>query len=437
VIVPTKLPRAPDAGRADGRVLRVLIGVAVVNGLITLFGPAWVIVRGGGAAAPIGPALYLCAIAATALTPLELGCLWFALGGRVREMRTNKRAAGRICEVLRSESIATAFQPIFDLDTCEVVGAEALTRFTVEPFTTPDVWFADAERAGYGLEMELLAIRTAISNVSALPADLYVALNVSPATLASPQLLATLLGSGLATTRLVVEVTEHTSIPDYAPLREAREGLRKHGIRLAVDDAGSGYASFRHIVALAPDIIKLDRELIAGIDHDEAGRALVAAVVMYALEAGAVLIAEGVETAAELGAIEALGVDAAQGYHLGRPTSVQNAWVQWEQTSVILRAGAERAFRPSRERASAAVASAPEPPDEVLAHAALLRTGDPSHVVGQLDVAVGDPGHDHWLALAKSRRTGLQRGRRTHEGAADRRRTSVDAHPADHDAPDA
>jgi EAL domain-containing protein (putative c-di-GMP-specific phosphodiesterase class I) len=341
--------------------LPVLISVAVVNGLITLLGPAWVIVRGGGAAAPIGPVLYLCAIATVALTPLELGCLWFALGGRVREMRTKRRAAARIHEILRSESIVTAFQPIFDLHSCRVVGAEALARFTVEPVATPDVWFADADRAGYGLEMELLAIRTALSNVSALPSHLYVALNVAPPTLASPQLLATLLGSGIAPERLVVEVTEHTSIPDYAPLQEARETLRHHGIRLAVDDAGSGYASFRHIVSLAPDIIKLDRALVAGVDHDEAGRALVAAVVMYALEAGAVLIAEGVETAAELAAIEDLGVDAAQGYHLGRPTVVHDAWRQWEQTSASLRGASDRGVRPAPGTTSPAALPAAAP----------------------------------------------------------------------------
>jgi EAL domain-containing protein (putative c-di-GMP-specific phosphodiesterase class I) len=221
-----------------------------------------------------------------------------------------------------------------------------LARFTVEPVATPDVWFADAERVGQGRALELLAIRTALGNVAALPANLYVTLNVSPSTLASPQLLATLLDSGVSRERLVVEVTEHTSIPDYAPLQEARARLRHHGIRLAVDDAGSGYASFRHIVALAPDIIKLDRGLIAGIDHDEARRALVAAVVMYALQSGAVLVAEGIETAVELEALESLGVDCAQGYHLGRPTTCPHDWQTWERSTIEPSPATRRPLRP-------------------------------------------------------------------------------------------
>ena len=80
----------------------------------------------------------------------------------------------------------------------------------------------------------------------------------------------------------MLEVTEHSSIEDYAPLIEARMRLREHGIRLAVDDAGAGYASFRHIVALAPDIIKIDRTIVSGVDKDTARSALVGAVVMFA-----------------------------------------------------------------------------------------------------------------------------------------------------------
>jgi EAL domain-containing protein (putative c-di-GMP-specific phosphodiesterase class I) len=335
-----------DSRPSEGRLLRLLVGVAGLNGVVCIFAPAWVVVRAGGAEAQVGRVIYVAAVAVLALTPLQLMFLWFAVAARLRDIRANKRARLRIGEVLATEAITTAFQPIFDLVTRRVVGAEALSRFSTEPIAPPDVWFAKAERAGLSLQLELLAIRTALTSAAALPENLYVTLNVSPSTLASPQLLATLLDSNLPPDRLVVEVTEHTSIPDYAPLQEARAGLRLHGIGLAVDDAGSGYASFRHIVALAPDIIKLDRALVAGIDHDEAGRALVAAVVMYALEAGVVLLAEGVENAAELNAIESLGVEAAQGYHLGRPTVFPQDWAQWDQAGSVLPPGADRQLRP-------------------------------------------------------------------------------------------
>jgi EAL domain-containing protein (putative c-di-GMP-specific phosphodiesterase class I) len=321
---------------SEGRMLRLLIVVAVVHGLLDTAAPAWVIFRAGGADAPVGHGIFVAAIVVLGLSPLQLLFLWFVLGRRLREMRATRRTSVRVADVLRRDAIETAFQPIFDLVTRDVVGAEALSRFSTEPVVTPDVWFADAERVGEGRALELLAIRTALASVPLLPADLYVALNVSPSTLACPELLATLLASGVPTGRLVVEVTEHTSIPDYAPLQEARAQMRRNGIRLAVDDAGSGYASFRHIVALAPDIIKLDRGLIAGIDHDEAGRALVAAVVMFALESGADLVAEGIENAGELAAVESIGVGAAQGYHLGRPTTRPQDWATWARSTSSL-----------------------------------------------------------------------------------------------------
>jgi len=124
----------------------------------------------------------------------------------------------------------------------------------------------------------------------------------------------------------VVELTEHASVDDYPALLCARETLRLHGIRLAVDDAGSGYSTFRHIVAVGPDIIKVDRSLIAGIDHDDACRAMVGSLVLYALESGSLVVGEGVETAAELDTLELLGVDAVQGYLLGRPRTGDAAW---------------------------------------------------------------------------------------------------------------
>jgi EAL domain-containing protein (putative c-di-GMP-specific phosphodiesterase class I) len=338
--------RRSGPGLTEQRVLGVLLSVAAINGLVCIFAHGWVVGRPGGAEVPVGKVVYVAALVALALTPLQLLFLWFVEGGRVREMLVIRRTSARIREVLGSDEITTAFQPIFDLVTRRVVGAEALARFTGEPLASPDVWFAEAERVGHGRELELLAIRTALANAAALPEGIYVALNVSPSTLACPQLLAILLASTLPPGRLVVEVTEHTSIPDYAPLQEARARLRHHGIRLAVDDAGSGYASFRHIVALDPDIIKLDRALVFGIDHDEAGRALVAAVVMYALEAGAILLAEGVENPAELAAIESLGVDAAQGYHLGRPTTCSEDWARWEHPASDLSPGIGRPLRP-------------------------------------------------------------------------------------------
>lgn len=119
--------------------------------------------------------------------------------------------------------------------------------------------------------------------------------------------------------RIVIEVTEHARITDYAQISGALNPLRRHGLRLAVDDAGSGYASFRHILKLKPDIIKMDSTLIHQIDSDTGSRALGAAIVRFAEETNCTVVAEGVETDAELMVLRSLNVRHAQGYLLGRP----------------------------------------------------------------------------------------------------------------------
>ena len=120
---------------------------------------------------------------------------------------------------------------------------------------------------------------------------------------------------------LILEVTEHEAITDYAPLRAALDRLGAD-VRLAVDDAGSGYASMRHIIELRPTFVKLDRSLVAGIDADPARRALVGAMRHFARTSGFWLIAEGVETEAELETLRRLDIEYAQGYLLGRPEPV-------------------------------------------------------------------------------------------------------------------
>ena len=117
----------------------------------------------------------------------------------------------------------------------------------------------------------------------------------------------------------MLELTEHAGIADYNELAEALAPLRESGVRLSVDDAGAGFASLRHILNLRPDIIKLDIGLIRGIDADPARRALASALVGFAAEIGAVIVAEGIETPDELATLCALRVTYGQGYHLARP----------------------------------------------------------------------------------------------------------------------
>jgi PAS domain S-box-containing protein len=241
-----------------------------------------------------------------------------------------------VTEILRTEDLTIAFQPILDLRTGQVTGVEALSRFPSRPSVPPDVVFAEADNAGLGSELELLAIRKALLEARCLDASLHVALNVSPGVLTNPSLLDAIVASGLDPTRIIIEVTEHVSVADYTVLAHPRQRLRELGIRLAVDDAGSGYASLRHIVTLAPEVIKIDRALVTDLDADRARRALVGAVVAFAKEMGATtVIGEGVETRAELDALIALGVDAAQGYYLGRPTLSASDWRRWGRATTL------------------------------------------------------------------------------------------------------
>jgi PAS domain S-box-containing protein len=232
--------------------------------------------------------------------------------------------------IIQTGAVKAAFQPIVDVGDLQMVGVEALSRFTVpgDQRSCQD-WFTDAAAVGLAVDLELHAVRVALEAARGLPADAYVSVNLSPDTLVSSELASVFCRSPIALSRLVLELTEHSCVDDYDRLARALAPLREKGVRLAVDDAGAGYASFRHILALSADVIKLDRTLINGIDGDAARQSLVTAVVAFAHDMGATIIAEGIETSDELRTLRALGVDSAQGYLLGRPTTSAEDWASW------------------------------------------------------------------------------------------------------------
>jgi EAL domain-containing protein (putative c-di-GMP-specific phosphodiesterase class I) len=219
---------------------------------------------------------------------------------------------------LASQGFEIVFQPIVDLRTGGVAGAEALTRFEMSPDRTPDVWFAEAREIGLGVELEMAALRLALGQLRQLPSGLYLSLNASPDTMMSAEFRA--LVAEAPAERVVLELTEHERIDDYELFGKAASELRSHGVRLAVDDAGAGFSSFRHILNLRPDIIKLDIGLTRGIDGDPARRALGSAMLAFGLDAfGAAIVAEGIETEGEFKTLRGLGCRFGQGFYLGRP----------------------------------------------------------------------------------------------------------------------
>ena len=313
----------------DRRLWRLLVTITILDLLIVLTGPLVLLIDRDNPSDGPGRLLVGAALLAMVVLPLQCIALWKVLAGQFGEQRRLRRLFRRIDEVIRTGDLTIAFQPVVDSRDMRVVGVEALARFGGDPLITPLQWFTDAELVDRALQLDLLAVRSTLSSAVNLPPEIYVAVNVSPATFASTALLGELRSTAIRPDRLVLEVTEHSSIEDYAPLIEARMRLREHGIRLAVDDAGAGYASFRHIVALAPDIIKIDRTIVSGVDKDNARSALVSAVVMFAHGSGAVVVAEGVETSSELDCLTRLGVDTLQGHLTGMPTSAPADWSTW------------------------------------------------------------------------------------------------------------
>jgi EAL domain-containing protein (putative c-di-GMP-specific phosphodiesterase class I) len=313
----------------EHRALRLLLVLSVVNGLVCTVAPAYILLRPGGNEAPVGDLVWIAAMIAVALTPVAGVALWLVLRPRLTAMRDSRRTRLVVARIVTEETVDTAFQPIVDLKRGRVMGAEALSRFPVEPARSPDAWFAAAHSVGQGLALEEVTLWRSLARAFGLPNGCYVALNVSPSMLTSGRLVPLLHQSGFPLARVVVEVTEHTSIEDYTQVVSARAELKDLGVRLAVDDAGAGYASLRHILALAPDLIKIDRSLISGVDTDPIRRSMVSAVAMFALQSGASLVAEGVETAGELEALRNLGIESAQGFLIGRPSTDAHQWAEW------------------------------------------------------------------------------------------------------------
>jgi PAS domain S-box-containing protein len=244
------------------------------------------------------------------------------IGPRLGARRHAAAERASIQAVIDTTALRPFFQPIVDLRDGLVVGHEALTRF--DDGRPPSVVFAAASRVGLGVELEVACLEAAIAAADRLAPHTYLSLNASPELFLSGRLAALLSGTARP---IVLEITEHVAIDDYDALRYALARLGPD-IGLAVDDAGAGYASFRHILELAPQYVKIDIGLVRSVDTEPARQALIAGMGHFAAKRGLDLIAEGIETRQELEALRGLGVPYGQGYFLGRPHDAEDrgAW---------------------------------------------------------------------------------------------------------------
>ena len=236
------------------------------------------------------------------------------LAGKEEAEARRARVRDRVEEVIEHGGIHPVYQPIVDLAKGRVIGVEALSRFDTG---MPMQWFEEAAGVGLREELEASELAVSLAGLPALPTGAYLSLNLSPATLLRRDV-ARLLGA-VPLERIVIEMTEHAPVGDYAALNRALEPLRQSGVRVAVDDAGAGFASLRHILLLGPDIIKLDISLTRGIDGDRPRRALSCALVAFARETTTTIVAEGIETDAELRTLREIGVTQGQGFLIARP----------------------------------------------------------------------------------------------------------------------
>ncbi|RIY02743.1 EAL domain-containing protein [Aureimonas flava] len=244
----------------------------------------------------------------------------------------------RVLTLLAEGGPRIVFQPVFLLDGLVPAGSEALSRFPDD--RAVETWFADAARTGLQVELE----HRAIANALAAHAPVWrrhavqLGLNASPTASLDPGFAA--LFDASPADRIVLELTEHERIEDYGGLLAALAGLRARGMRIAVDDVGAGYSSMSRIVAIRPDIIKLDRSLVRGVDTDPMREALATALIGFADQCGCKVVAEGVETQGELALLSRLRVQAFQGYLLAGPMDV-------EALEALLARGGPPARRPT------------------------------------------------------------------------------------------
>lgn len=222
---------------------------------------------------------------------------------------------GRLKPLMHDGGPEVVLQPIVELASGRRVGAEALSRFPADWALAPDVVFEQAHGIGLGDRLELLALEQASRHLEHVSG--YVAMNVSPATLLAPESLAFL--SRLPLERILLELSEHDPVQNYPELVTALKPLRAQGMKVAIDDVGAGFSSLRHIVLTKPDVIKLDRSIVDGVAVDGVLQTLVRSLVDFGHGAGALVVAEGIETVTDANLLTGLGVDYGQGWYFGRP----------------------------------------------------------------------------------------------------------------------
>jgi EAL domain-containing protein (putative c-di-GMP-specific phosphodiesterase class I) len=226
---------------------------------------------------------------------------------------------------ISGHQLSLLYQPFVDATTREILGCEALLRWThpLHGAVAPASFIPASEDNGLIVPLGRWALLSACTEAACWPAPLVVAVNLSPAQFRQPDFAAMVSGildrTGLPAHRLELELTEGILVdaPDHA--RALLDGLKAQGVRIALDDFGTGYSSLSYLRRFPFDKLKIDRSFVADLGTNEDARAIVRAIVTLAHSLRLTVIAEGVETEAQLDALRAQHCDEAQGYLFGQP----------------------------------------------------------------------------------------------------------------------
>ena len=262
-------------------------------------------------------------------------------------------AAAAITEVIARGQLQPVYQPIVSLASGVVIGVEGLIRpVPPAPFADPGALFAAAEAGGRLTALDLACVETIVAGAHELPDDQFLSLNLSPSTVEAPEftsaaLLAVLARHGFPRHRLVVELTERQAIHDVERVRSRLETLREAGVRIAADDIGAGNSGLRLLAEISFDVLKVDLGLVQRSASSESSTAVLGSVVALASRMGALVVAEGIEQASQLAQLTELGIEAGQGFHLGRPGPIETAAPVLEPVAVEMSAWRESLGLPS------------------------------------------------------------------------------------------
>ena len=235
----------------------------------------------------------------------------------------------QIERIIERQAVELAYQPLADLATLRVVAVEALPRFRTRPMRSPESWLVEAAKHGWLIDLELVALKAALRHASMLPSDAFLAVSISPETALSGRFRDLIRGADQS--RIALELNGYSA--DQLPTG-ALDELRADGVRVAIHHAGSGPLSLRHIVRLAPDLIKVDMSLLREMSADPTSHELVSSFIGLAFDIGAMVVADGVETEQEVETLRRLGIDHAQGNYLARPGPIPNGEGAWGRTTL-------------------------------------------------------------------------------------------------------